>query len=73
MNTLFPEYRPELVSSFHKTINENFMLAYLTGYWTDSNNNSWTFGFGEKDGDPYFQYSAMLIGDFFSAYPWAIK
>lgn len=50
----------DATGSFHKTINESFMLAYLTGYWTDSNNNSWTFGFGEKDGDPYFQYSAML-------------
>ena len=45
---------------FHKTINENFMKAYLTGYWTDSLNNSWTFGYGEKDEIPYFQYVTML-------------
>jgi len=61
---------------FHKTINENFMKAYLTGYWTDSNNNSWTFGYGEKEGEPYYQYAAMLAnGEYHESQsdesPWA--
>ena len=54
----------------HKTITENLMLAYLTGYWTDSNNNSWTFGYGEKDGNPYYQYTAMLAnGEYHESQP----
>jgi hypothetical protein len=60
----------EGTGSFHKTVNEDLMLAYLTGYWTDSSNNSWTFGYGEKDGDPYYQYSAMLAnGEYHESEP----
>ena len=43
----------------HKTINEDFMNAYLTGSWSDSNKNYWSFGYGEKDGAPYYQYSVI--------------
>ena len=43
----------------HKTINEDFMNAYLTGSWSDSNKNYWSFGYGEKDGVPYYQYSVI--------------
>ena len=43
----------------HKTINEDFMNAYLTGSWSDSNKNCWSFGYGEKDGVPYYQYSVI--------------
>ena len=43
----------------HKTINEDFMNAYLTGSWSDSNKNYWSFGYSEKDGVPYYQYSVI--------------
>ena len=40
-------------------VSEDFMNAYLTGSWSDSNKNYWTFGYGAKDGVPYYQYSVL--------------
>ena len=60
----------EGTASFHKTIHEDFMMAYLTGDWTDSADNSWTFGYKEKDGAPYYQYAALLAnGDYHESDP----
>ncbi len=55
----------EASGSFHKTINEEYMMAYLTGEWTDSSENAWTFGYVQKDGEPVYQYSVWLAnGDY---------
>ena len=60
----------DATGTFHKSINEDFMMAYLTGSWDDSNNNSWSFGYVEKDGEPCYQYRVLLAsGDYHESDP----
>ena len=60
----------DATGTFHKTINDDFMMAYLTGTWEDSIKNSWEFGYEDKDGEPYYHYRVLLgSGDYHESDP----